>query len=66
MGTACVVSYQMSEKDVHRKGILVEISNPYTNKTNQLILDANCNPVETCYNFTRHEEEGCFKFNPFC
>lgn len=63
MNTVCVVSYKLTENGVSYKGILVETTNPYTNKTNQVIIDADCKPVETVYNFVRTEEEGCFKFN---
>ena len=35
-------------------------------KKNQIIIDINSKPISTIYDFVRIEEEGCFKFNPYC
>jgi hypothetical protein len=45
MNTVCVVLYRLSENDVHRKGILIESNNPYSNETNQIIIDGNSKPI---------------------
>lgn len=65
MNTVCVALYRLSENDVYRKGILIESNNPYSNETNQIIIDVNSNTISTVYDFIRKEEEGCFKFNPY-
>ncbi len=57
----CVIKYRLSEKDIYRKGILIESLNPYTDVTEQIIVDVTCNPVSTIYDFVRLENEGCFK-----
>ena len=59
--TVCVIKYKLSENDVYRKGILVESLNPYTDITEQVIVDGSCNIVGPVYDFVRLEEEGCFK-----
>lgn len=64
MNTVCVALYRLSENDVYRKGILIESNNPYSNETNQIIIDVNSNTISTVYDFVR-KEEGCFKFNPY-
>lgn len=66
MNTVCVILYRLSENDVHHKGILIESNNPYSNETNQIIIDGNSKPIPVVYDFVRTEEEGCFKFNPYC
>ena len=59
--TACVIKYKLSENDVYRKGILIESLNPYTDITEQIIIDGSCHPVGAIHDFVRLEKEGCFK-----
>lgn len=59
----CVIKYRLSEKDVYRKGILIESLNPYNHVTEQIIVDVNCCPLDIVYDFVRLENEGCFKTN---
>lgn len=59
--TVWVVSFRYNESSVHYKGILIESLNPYTNTTNQIIIDASGNPINKVYDFVRLENEGCFK-----
>lgn len=59
--TVCVVSFRYNENDVNYKGILIESLNPYTNTTEQIIIDTSCNPINNVYDFVRLENEGCFK-----
>ena len=65
MNKVCVALYRLSENDVYHKGILIESNNPYSNETNQIIIDGNSKPIPIVYDFVRTEEEGCFKFNPY-
>ena len=65
MNTVCVVLYRSSENDVRHKGIVIESNNPYSNETNQIIIDGNSKPIPIVYDFVRKEEEGCFKFSPY-
>ena len=57
----CVVKFRLSEKEPYRKGILIESLNPYTDITEQIIIDGSCHPVGIIHDFIRLEEEGCFK-----
>ena len=59
----CVCRYKFSETESYRRGILVEVNNPYTEQTYQVIIDSFGKPVDNIYNFIRCEELGCFLTN---
>ena len=66
MNKVCVVLFRLSENDIYHKGVSIGSNNPYFNETNQIIIDINSKPISSVYDFIRTEEEGCFKFNPYC
>ena len=49
----CVVKFRLSEKEPYRKGILIESLNPYTDITEQIIIDGSCHPVGIIHDFIR-------------